>query len=92
MIFHGKLAIKSMVTPWNYHGQTPWDFMEFSYHFAHMKLPWFAHHGYSMENWTMDIPWNYHGRDPMGCHGIFMVISCGQNDMKIPWKFHGIVL
>jgi len=44
MVFHGKLAIKSMVTPWNYHGQTPWVSMEF----AHMKFHGLAHH---------DIPW-----------------------------------
>jgi len=28
--------------------------MEFSHHFAYMKLPWFANHGYSMENWTLN--------------------------------------
>jgi len=38
-----------------------------------MELPWSGSHGLS---------WNFHDVKTM-------VISCGQNDMKIPWKFHG---
>jgi len=74
--------------------------MEFSYHFAHVKFPWFTHRESSMRTHgvrTMVISWNIHGVPmdftpgfPWNIHGVqTMEISRGQNDMKIPWKFHG---
>jgi len=48
--------------------------MEFSYHFAHMKMPWFANHGYSMENWTLN-PWIFHGITMVGIPWVVMEFS-----------------
>jgi len=64
----------TMVKPWNFQGQTPWVSMEFSYHFAHMKLPWFAHHGYSMENWRL-YPWIFNGITMVGSPWVIMEFS-----------------
>ena len=71
--FHG---FHTMDIPWNYHGQNPWDVMEFSYHFAHVKIPWSGHHEYSMGNRGFDA-WIFHGITMVGPHGL-------------PWNFHGV--
>jgi len=67
-----------MDIPWNYHAQDIWVSMEFSYHFAHVKFPWFVHHGYSMENWETN-PW-------CANHGNFMWAKLYENSIAIPWK------
>ena len=66
-----------MDIPWNYHGWDIWVSMVFSYHFAHLKFPWFVRHGYSMEKRETN-PW-------CANHGNFMWANC----MKLPWQFHG---
>jgi len=74
--------------------------MEFSYHFAHLKFPWFTHHGSSMEIHgvpTMVLPWNYHGYDSRcsmeypwcANHGNFRWAKWYENTMGIPWNYHG---
>ena len=70
--------------------------MEISYVFAHVKLPWFTYHGYSMECnkvETMVISWKYHGLNSWYSmeypwyvnHGNFMWAKTYENPVEIPW-------
>jgi len=94
----GQIHGNSIDVPWNYHGRDISVSIEFSYHFAHVKFPWFVHHGYSMENRETN-PWRTNHRNfiwaklyensiaipwkPMGCDH--------DNSMEFPWYFHIIL-